>query len=196
MRQASRDHSSNRLHSTRQASRDQSRLPGEAAATLTFSSRASSLPRPGPTTRACSRGSHCSISWTASGLSLNKRRVGGLFLCSFPLLIQLQTLADFPQGPFPVPGPEPGLLQDPPLGSPLGCKMPSWPPPRPLPPNSQMLRAASTPGPPPTPTPLSPSLNTIHPALLLRRAPPGPDKRLPVRPLPLLGPKGLFSAVA
>ena len=127
----------------RQASRDQSRLPGEAAATLTFSSRASSLPRPGPTTRACSRGSHCSISWTASGLSLNKRRVGGLFLCSFPLLIQLQTLADFPQGPFPVPGPEPGLLQDPPLGSPLGCKMPSWPPPRPRPPKASSLKQSA-----------------------------------------------------
>lgn len=107
--------------------------------------------------------------------------------------IQLQTLADFPQGPFPVPGPEPGLLRTLPPGSPLDCRMPSWPPHAPPPPTPICSPLPPHQALPPHPHPLPPSLNTIYPALLLRGAPPGPDKCLPVGPLPLLGPRGLFS---
>lgn len=160
---------------TLQTSRDQSGLLGEPKATLTFSRRVSSLPRPGPTTRACSRGSHCSTSRTASGLSLNKEETHQwlIFTCSFPLLMTLQTSGRCPPGSFSCP------------------RTPFWPPPRPYPPPVCSLLPAHQ-ALPPTHT-LPPALNTIHPALLLHRVPPGPDKSLPVGPLPLLGPKGLFS---
>ena len=87
--------------------------------TLTFSRRTWSLPKPGPTTRACRRGSHSPTARAASGLSLTKESKGQ------PVsLLRLPVHFVKAHRRFPIPPPAPVLVPGP-TTDPSSCQHPA-----------------------------------------------------------------------